>query len=207
MIKDASYYKTLIIDEFFNDLNIDLLTTEIPYLYGNRKADLVVILDNKSIAFEIKSELDNLTKLNEQIRDYQEVFNEVYVVIADKFKTSQEIKSLPKNIGLIVEKNGTFKLKRVAKLKTTLKKDKTVYFLHKNEMLEYLNTNKYLSINGVRKKFLNKFNNKEVYDIVLKSLINRYNDKFKLFCFNRGKYTHKEDLKMLTGLKQGLNLF
>lgn len=207
MIKDASYYKTLIIDEFFNDLNIDLLTTEIPYLYGNRKADLVVILDNKSIAFEIKSELDNLTKLNEQIRDYQEVFNEVYVVIADKFKTSQEIKSLPKNIGLIVEKNGTFKLKRVAKLKTTLKKDKTVYFLHKKEMLEYLNTNKYLSINGVRKKFLNKFNNKEVYDIVLKSLINRYNDKFKLFCFNRGKYTHKEDLKMLTGLKQGLNLF
>ena len=207
MIKDTSYYKTLMMDEFFNDLKMDLLITEIPYLYGNRKADLVVILDNKSIAFEIKSELDNLTKLNEQIRDYQEVFNEVYVVIADKFKTSQEIKSLPKNIGLVVEKNGTFKLKRVAKLKTTLKKDKTVYFLHKNEMLEYLNTNKYLSINGVRKKFLNKFNNKEVYDIVLKSLINRYNDKFKLFCFNRGKYTHKEDLKMLTGLKQGLNLF
>lgn len=104
MIKDASYYKTLIIDEFFNDLNIDLLVTEIPYLYGNRKADLVVIHDNKSIAYEIKSELDNLTKLNEQIRDYQEVFNEVYVVIADKFKISQEIKNLPKNIGLIIEK-------------------------------------------------------------------------------------------------------
>ncbi|UKI41000.1 MAG: hypothetical protein L6V95_13000 [Candidatus Melainabacteria bacterium] len=74
-------------------------------------------------------------------------------------------------------------------------------------MLEYLNTKKYLSINAVRKKFLNKFNNKEVYHIVLTSLINRYNDKFKLFCFDRGKYTHKEDLKVLTGLKQGLSLF
>lgn len=207
MIKDANYYKTLIIDEFFNDLNVDLLVTEIPYLYGNRKADLVVIQDNKSIAFEIKSELDNLTKLKEQIRDYQEAFNEVYVVIADKFKTSQEIKNLPKNIGLIIEKNETFKVKRTAKIKTMLKKDKTVYFLHKNEMLEYLNTKKYLSINAVRKKFLNKFNNKEVYHIVLTSLINRYNDKFKLFCFDRGKYTHKEDLKVLTGLKQGLSLF
>lgn len=207
MIKDATYYKTLIIDEFFNDLNIDLLVTEIPYLYGNRKADLVVIHDNKSIAFEIKSELDNLTKLNEQIKDYQEVFNEVYVVIADKFKTSREIANLPKNIGVIVEKNGNFKIKRIAKFKSMLRKDKTVYFLHKDEMLEHLSINKYLSINGVRKRFLNKFNNKEVYNIVLSALTKRYNDKFKLFCFDRGKYTHKEDLKMLTGLKQGLNLF
>lgn len=206
MIKDANFYKTLVIDSFFNDLNIDLLVTEIPYLYGNRKADLVVIHDNKSIAFEIKSELDSLTKLNEQIQDYQEVFNEVYVVIADKFKTSKEIENLSKNIGVIVEKDGMLKIRRIAKHRTMLKKDKTIYFLHKNEMLEHLNINKYLSINGVRKKFLNKFNNKEVYNIVLLALIKRYNAKFKLFCSDRGKYTHKEDLKILTGLKQGLNL-
>ena len=206
MIKDANYYKTLVIDIFYNDLNIDLLVTEIPYLYGNRKADLVVIDDNKSIAFEIKSELDSLTKLNEQIKDYQEVFNEVYVVIADKFKDSKEIENLSKNIGIIVEKDGMLKIRRIAKHRTMLKKDKTVYFLHKNDMLKYLNINKYLSIDGVRKKFLNRFNNKEVYNIVLSVLTKRYNDKFKLFCLDRGEYTHKEDLKMLTGLKQGLTL-
>lgn len=207
MIKDANFYKTLIIDEFFNDLAIDLLVTEIPYLYGNRKADLVVIHNNKSIAFEIKSELDNLTKLNEQVRDYQEVFNEVYVVIANKFKSSKDIRLLPKNVGLIVEQNSTLKFKRKAKCKKSLNKGKTVYFLHKDEMLRYLNINSYISINGVRRKFLSKFNNKEVYNIVLSALIDRYNNKFKLFCFDRGKYTHKEDLRMLTGLKQGLNLF
>ena len=207
MIKDANFYKALIIDELYDKFSIDIIATEVPYLYGNRKADLVFISNGNSIAFEIKSELDNLSKPKEQIEDYVTVFNKVYVVIAEKFKNSKEIKDLPKNIGIIIEKNATLKLKRTAKIKKILPKDKTVYFLYKNDMIAYLKTNNYISINTARELFTKKYSDKQVYDIVLQSLLRRYNAKYKLFCNDRGNYTHKEDLRYLTGLRQDLNLF
>jgi|SRR5690554_1039617 len=47
---------------------------------GNSIADLV-IFNGSSKAFEIKTELDTSKRLNSQLSDYQNIFNETYVVI------------------------------------------------------------------------------------------------------------------------------
>ena len=81
--------KTLLIDKIIKDnKNIDdyIICSEVPFLSGKRWADLVVLTKDSLIAYEIKSELDSLTRLSEQIKDYSKTFDKVYLVLSKKFK-------------------------------------------------------------------------------------------------------------------------
>ena len=89
-INDAKHIKTRLIDYLLENYETEIIGLEVPYLFGYRRADLVTIIDNKTIAFEIKSELDSLSKLPAQIGDYIDVFNEVYVVLAEKLQKNRQ---------------------------------------------------------------------------------------------------------------------
>ena len=67
---------------------------------GNSRLDFGRI-NGKSYAYEIKTELDSLIRLKDQIDDYEKVFEFINVVVHEKhFK---KIKSLlPRNVGIIV---------------------------------------------------------------------------------------------------------
>lgn len=63
---------------------------------GSCKADLA-ILNGTATVYEVKSERDSLSRLENQIHNYRKVFAKIYVVVAEKFvaqvieKTSQDI--------------------------------------------------------------------------------------------------------------------
>ncbi|MCY6958892.1 sce7726 family protein [Clostridium brassicae] len=80
------------------------------------RADLCKI-NGKSIAFEIKTDLDNLSRLEKQINDYSKVFEEVYV-ICSKPNISNVLNIIPYFCGIYsysISKNGDYIFKKEKK--------------------------------------------------------------------------------------------
>lgn len=80
---------------------------------GNSRADLCKI-NGKSIAFEIKTDLDNFSRLEKQIYDYSEVFEEVYVICSNA-NLNNILKILPNYCGIYsysILKDGYYKFKK-----------------------------------------------------------------------------------------------
>lgn len=74
----------------------DITIFELPV--GGSRVDLCKI-NGTSIAYEIKTDLDNLKRLGKQILDYQRVFEQVYVICS--FKRVSEVESvLPDTCGI-----------------------------------------------------------------------------------------------------------
>ena len=87
-----------------------------------RRADLVIIKDNESIAFEIKSEADSLIRLNDQTEKYLQFFDKVILVTTEKhYKKSLEILTINVGIWLICKE----KIKIIRKGQKNVIKDKS----------------------------------------------------------------------------------
>lgn len=92
---------------------------EFPFLNGRRRADIICSNDKHLIAFEIKSDYDSLSTLQEQVDDYKKCFNSTYVICGEKHL--QKIKENKKiDAGIILFKNNEFILLRKAKLRIRL---------------------------------------------------------------------------------------
>lgn len=82
--RNEYYYKNTIFNELLinkHDLYSTAALTELPI--ANSKADFVMI-NGRGIVYEIKTDLDNLVRLNNQIQDYYKVFSYVNVVVGKK---------------------------------------------------------------------------------------------------------------------------
>lgn len=66
----------------------------------NNKADCVV-LNGNSTCYEIKTDLDNFSRLNDQLCAYEKIFDKTYVVIAEAHR-EYALKNIQENVGLIV---------------------------------------------------------------------------------------------------------
>lgn len=203
--KNASYLKTITIDYCLKNDCFDLIINEAPFFKGNRRADLIMIKDEKLIGFEIKSELDTLKNLNNQIVDYNKIFDLVYVVIDKKFMHAKELKLLPKNVGIIVYTDDLC-VKRKAKLIQRFKKEDLVSLLWRKD-LEYLLGNKNLDFDKLQKIAQTKLTVNKIRAQILNSLKERYGANYKCFLLDRGNYTTIEDLRTITRIKHQTFLF
>ena len=74
--------------------------TELPV--ANSKSDFMAVDKNDvGIAYEIKTDLDSLQRLETQIRDYYKVFSSVYVVTGEKHFEEVETMLQNTNVGII----------------------------------------------------------------------------------------------------------
>lgn len=198
---DANHVKTLLIDFLMENYDVELIALEVPYLFGYRRADLVSIINGNMIAFEIKSELDSLSKLESQINDYIDVFNKVYVVLAEKFKDCSVIPKLPKKVGIFyIKHNDKIICHRKAREQKILKKEKLVYFFKKDEMNKINNIDANLSLRKTRDIFLKINSTKKIVNYSKSILKNKYLNQFNTFITEKGKYTLEEDLSLITGV-------
>lgn len=82
--RNEYFYKNTILNQLLikkYDLYNTAALTELPI--GNSKADFIMI-NGRGMVYEIKTDLDNLLRLENQIKDYYKVFSYVYVVIGNK---------------------------------------------------------------------------------------------------------------------------
>lgn len=65
---------------------------------GNSRVDICKI-NGKSIAYEIKTDLDNFHRLSKQIQDYKQLFEEVFVICSEA-RYHEAVQFLPSDIGI-----------------------------------------------------------------------------------------------------------
>src|SRR6218665_1638751 len=98
--RDEYVYRAALTHNFVfgrHSLNTASLLTE--FRAGSCKAD-VVILNGTASAYEIKSERDSLSRLENQLENYRKVFAKVYVVVADSF-VAQVLDNTPEHVGVM----------------------------------------------------------------------------------------------------------
>lgn len=196
---NASFVKTALIDFWLKNQKADLIVNEAPFFRGNRRADIIMIKDKSLIAFEIKSELDNLKNLKTQISDYKKIFDFVYVVIDKKFEKAKELNILSKKIGILVyDKNISIK-REANKIRLFQKKDLISLLWRKD--LEILLNNKKQDFDSLQKQAQTKLTIVQIKNQILSSLIERYGTNYKYFLLDRGNYTTIEDLRTITRIK------
>lgn len=103
------FYKNTLLNKLMlkkHDYKKTIALTELPI--ANSKADFVMI-NGRGVVYEIKTELDNLDRINSQIMDYQKAFSEIFIV------TYQE--NLEKVMELVPEKIGIMQLTKRKALK------------------------------------------------------------------------------------------
>jgi hypothetical protein len=131
-------YKNTIANELHllkHDLNKSTLLTE--FRSDNSKADVVIVNGTTSV-YEIKTELDSLDKLPNQLNSYCKLFDKIHVVTHEKF-LEKVLKVADKSIGLILL-DSNLKLNEIRKAKSNKNN------LDPNAIFDSLRKQEYLSI-------------------------------------------------------------
>lgn len=199
MVK-APDIKLLLIKWLFENYDVLAIGNEVSYSPLLRRADIVLISDGFSYAFEIKSDSDNLKRLKEQLDDYTKTFDYTYVVTTYNLLSEVELNT-PKNVGIIVcDKKIQFI--RKSKLIKTLNKRFLAEFLDRKTLLTKIKTkDKSMSIYDLRNLVSKSLTIKELRLLAIEALIDRYSYQSKLFKydFDTSGLT-ADDLKTLTGI-------
>lgn len=96
-------YKNEIIEQIFKKHDIETSVAIMEFAILRSKLD-VLLLNGNFHAYEIKTELDTLDRLDKQLEDYQNVCEKITVVVSEnKLKRIQDI--LPSHIGISVFSN------------------------------------------------------------------------------------------------------
>jgi len=98
--RDEYVYKAALIHNILlgrHSLNSASMLTE--FRAGSCKADLV-ILNGTSTVYEIKSDRDSLSRLQNQVENYRKVFAKIYI-IAGESHISEVLKSTPSDVGVM----------------------------------------------------------------------------------------------------------
>lgn len=107
--RNEYFYKNTLLNKLLlgvHSVNTTTALTEVAI--AKSKADFVLI-NGKAVVYEIKTELDNLDRLNSQIDDYYKAFDHVAVVTYEKNlqKLQKVLESINKPVGIyVLRKNG-----------------------------------------------------------------------------------------------------
>lgn len=110
--RNEYYYKNTLLNKLLlgiHSVNTTTALTEFPI--AKSKADFVLI-NGKAVVYEIKTELDNLERLESQISDYYKAFDHVAVVtcIENVENVKKKLDAMKRPVGLyVLQKKGTIK--------------------------------------------------------------------------------------------------
>jgi len=136
------YFKnTIAIRRLLGRHSLKTATMLSEFRVGRSKADCV-ILNGKSTCYEIKSEYDTLTRLEEQLNDYLKLFDEVYVVCSAK-NLESVLKTADERVGVLeLTRKNYFSEKRPATPRIApIDIDLLMKSLRKEEYLELVRRN------------------------------------------------------------------
>lgn len=141
-IRPETRLKAAVIDKLYASAHVDqdsVLVSEMVVDNWSRRAD-VVLANGKLWCFEIKSELDSLSRLPGQIDTFARSFEKLVVVVAGKFEEAARA-MLPDGVGLWVEEAGGLLKERVRPKITPLSKEAAIKAMNAAELRHLLACN------------------------------------------------------------------
>ena len=122
-----------VIEQFISDVNGSFIVNE--FKFGRHRVDIAVF-NGKSIAFEIKSDIDRANNIEEQFTLYPQVFDYCYLV-TNEDRIEKFIDLISENTGIILmDDKCNFSLHRKARSNNELSYDQLFRILRKDEYLD-----------------------------------------------------------------------
>lgn len=135
--RNEYFYKNTLLNKLLlgvHSINTTTALSELPI--ANSKADFLLI-NGKAVVYEIKTELDNLDRLESQIDDYYKAFDHVAVITCDDHVNAlqERIKLMKKPVGIyVLSKRGTIKtVRKPEEYRTSLNQEVLFKILRKPE--------------------------------------------------------------------------
>jgi len=145
---------------------------------NNSRVDFLAV-NGVSTSYEIKSELDNLSKASKQMADYMLAFEYNYL-ITDERHIEKAIELLPKSFGLWSYKNGKYRELKKAALNKKIDPEMQLSLFTKKELMTY-----YPHEQGRIKKILNTYTSSSINYQFKETLKDRYRDRWKFLLANK----------------------
>lgn len=197
-LQSAEYIKCLFIDYLLSKSTELIIGNELMYGVKRKVVDLVVLQNNKIIAVEIKSDNDNLNRIEEQVSEYKKIFDYVWIVTTEKH-VNKICEIVPSDIGIYVcKENRPLKKFRNSHIQRNKDKIEMLYSINAKYLcqLEGGNSSKY-NTDEIRQQYA-KRRISNIQKILFGYLILKYQERFILFLNERGTLTHIEDLSLLS---------
>ncbi|MBC5618965.1 sce7726 family protein [Streptococcus sp. KHUD_010] len=139
--RNEYFYKNTLLNKRLlgmHSINTTTALTEIPV--GRAKPDFILI-NGKAVVYEIKTELDNFDRLENQINEYYKAFNHVAIVTYEKSLeiAKRKIAEINKPIGLYI-------LQRNTKIKTVIEPKEYSSDLNRDVIFKILRKGEYENI-------------------------------------------------------------
>lgn len=155
---------------------------------GSSRADLCKI-NGKSIAYEIKTDLDNFQRLNKQLYDYNEIFEETYLICSEN-RLDEALRILPDFCGVYTYRKTTrgkyrFSLYRPAIFQSKPNTLKQLHLLRKSEHKYFKNVSSDSS--DFENNVLLSYSPKDINRIFKQILKKRYEKQWSFFKSNHAK--------------------
>jgi len=191
----AEYIKASVIDWLLKRYPSVIIGNEVMYGFKRKVVDLLVIINNKTIAIEIKSASDNLNRLPDQIAEYNKIFDKV-IIITTPSHLDGICHLIRGGIGLYVIDKA---IKRVQSphINHNLDKLEMLYSMS-SEYLKKLYP-KYKNLNSDEIRFqLLKEKKKLIHQHLISFYLQRLSERFCFFMKERGDYTLIDDIPTLS---------
>lgn len=82
--RNEYFYKNTLLNKLLLGRHSLNTTTALSEVWINRSKADFILLNGKAVVYEIKTDLDNLDRLENQIKDYYKVFGNVEVIVSEK---------------------------------------------------------------------------------------------------------------------------
>lgn len=191
----AEQIKASVIDWLINNYSDVIIGNEIMYGTSRRMVDLLAIIDNRTIAFEIKSSSDTLTRLPEQINEYKKVFDEINVVSVTSHLAGIK-RIITPSIGLFTVEQELKVLQKAKENSKTIKLE-MLYSISSSYLKKVFPNYRSLNSDLLRQK-ISRENKNTIHSNLIDFYKKRLSEKYRLFLSDRGEQTLIDDIPTLS---------
>ena len=196
----------LLMLEYISKMYFDkphVIALEARYGHSSRRADILLITTSTH-AFEIKSDIDNLTRLPDQMHDYRRTFDKVTVVTTARHRAKIKKIASP-NDGIMIIKDNVVYEERIASINGNITKKNLISICSKKSLSNRLGlSGSCRTLNELRKLSEKKLSLNEIKLVATKELVERFKGRYQQFCSETYPPFRESDLIIL---KYGSTLF
>lgn len=181
------------------DIARDSIGLEILFSRNRRRADMLIV-SNELHALEVKGDLDNLSKLPDQLHDYSNTFDKISMVITTKhLKNIRQL--LPRYTGIILIEKNSLRIIRKAILRKRLDKGSLLMFMGKVQLGKLLNIKNVAKYSTDELRFMasEKLSLLLIRREACDFLQRKHKKRFDLFLHDKGTLVIADDLSSLYG--------
>lgn len=157
---------------------------------GSSRIDLCK-LNGSSTAYEIKTDLDNLLRLNKQLNDYLQIFEKVFVICSLNKLSDIEKQIIPicgiYTYSISIHGNYKFQLYRHAISSEYLNSKKQLDILRKQELIKNFSVTPLTNRNDVTSLILQEYSASQINEMFKQVIKRRYQNQWDFLKNNRSK--------------------